>query len=114
MIEKTFKPGDKVFYVPQSEEAKRLAAQVGSQGSFNLPESMRRLLADGKAFRKQAIVDRVIDAETVRLILCDTYDHVWASPMEVEHLDMVSQIADIETSKSIEQQLAEVDSPAPE
>lgn len=118
-MEKDLKPGAKVFWVPQSAEAKKLAQQGAGGIGFqmmgqvaqtnNLPEDVKKMLEAGKGVRRQAVVDRLIDEETVRLILCDTYDHVWAHPSEVEPIDMVTLIADMETSKTIEQQLAEMD-----
>jgi len=118
-MEKDLRPGAKVFWIPKSEAAQQLLQQgagglsIQIQGSVgtrdSLPEDVKKLLAEGKGVRRQGVVDKLIDENTVRLILCDTYDHVWAHPSEVEPIDMVTLIADMENSKSIEQQMAEMD-----
>lgn len=126
------KQGMKVYYTPKTDAAQNLSSMLG--GGFNMgvsigsmasmspvhtpiPQSMKDALDEGRCVRKQATIDRVIvekddesgaESTTVRLILCDTFEHAWATPDEIQPLDMVTMIGDLENTKSLEEQLADM------
>lgn len=127
------KQGTKVYYTPKTEAAQNLSSLLG--GGFNMaagigsmspvhtpiPQSMKDALDEGRCVRKQATIDRVIvetekdeqtgvetTTTTVRLILCDTFEHAWATPDEIQPLDMVTMIGDLENTKTLEEQLADM------
>jgi hypothetical protein len=94
IIKPSWSEGQRVDFVSKKNKKVSLA-----RGGLALPGSVLNPLTKAKqeasGGRKRAVVDRVIDDDTIRLMLCDDCSYVWASPNEIEALDPVSQLGDI-------------------
>lgn len=111
IIKPNYLPGMRVDFVPRAGNAHG----PGGAGGIRLPEhhvvsSHQKAIEEGQGFRKRAIIDRVIDDDTIRLMLDDTLELVWAKYDEVQPLDSVSQLGDLvgPSSRSLKDGLREL------
>lgn len=60
--------------------------------------------------RRKAIVDKIVDAETIRIMLFDDDGTLeWVHPSTLEDLDVVQKIAMLSDSKTLREQLEELE-----
>jgi hypothetical protein len=87
-----FSEGDRVDYVPKgmSQTPGVSATSIGAgyvSGAYDAENK-----SEG---RHRAVIDKIVDQTTVRIILTESMDTVWAHPMEIEQLDVVSKLGDL-------------------
>lgn len=103
-----FNEGDRVDYV-----VKGLSQQPGvmatSLGAGYVSADSDDALEDGA--RKRAVIDKIVDERTVRIILTDSMETVWAHPDEIEALGAIDRMADMvgPESRSFKDGLEELD-----
>lgn len=118
IIKPKWSAGDRIDFVPRPGNQHGLG---GAKGSIALPEhhvlsSMQKAIQEGQGVRKRAVIDRVIDDNTVRLMLDETLELVWASLDEIEPLDSISSLGDLvgPASRSLKDGLREMEKAAEE
>jgi hypothetical protein len=89
-IKPRWQEGDRVDYVPK----KGAGSTMMSFGStFN--QAVQKAKEEKEGHRHRAVIDKVVDENTYRLMLTDTLDTVWASSNEIQALDVVSSLGDL-------------------
>lgn len=99
-----WKPGDRVDFV---SKGKRGSAQ-SQHGSFDLDKGR----PDGEGGTRQAaVVDQVVDETTIRLLLMNSMEYVWAAPSEVQEPEVIDRLADLAgpEGRSLEDALEEME-----
>jgi hypothetical protein len=92
IIRPKWNPGDRVDYVPKGKSPQPTVQGFGG-GGFNLGVQKATEIREGR--RHRAVVDAVVDENTIRLMLTESMDTVWAHPDEVQGLDVVSALGDL-------------------
>lgn len=112
-----FSAGDKVDYLVRgSDDIRNTLTQVNGQGiaaskltlGTGAQNAFQKAKEEAKGARRRAVVDHVVSDEEIRIMLVDTMELVWCSPLDLEPLDAVSVLADTITSKSLQEQLNEL------
>jgi hypothetical protein len=112
-----FEQGDQVDYlIRASADVRQQLNQVnnsGIQGGLQFGSAAANAFQKAKeqaiGLRRRAVVDHIVDADTIRIMCCDNMEILWVSPNDLEALDAVSVLADAVTSKSLKAQLAEIE-----
>ena len=107
IIRPSWNPGDRVDYIPRGKSQNPTVGGFGG-GGFNMGVQKAKEIKEGS--RHRAVVDSVVDETTIRLMLTDTMETVWAHPDEVQGLDVVSALGDLvgPESRSLKEGLAKM------
>jgi len=115
IIGPAWKPGDRVDFCPQPGCS---YGPGGQHASAALPKdhmltAFDKAIQEGQGVRKRAVVDRVITnpdgTTTIRLMLDDSMEFVWAPPHTIEPLDSVSRLGDVVGRRDLKEALDEIE-----
>lgn len=113
-----FGQGDKVDLIVRGSETFRgTLQQVSNQGiaggklslGVGAQNAFQKAKEEAQGSRRRAVIDHIVDENEIRIMLCDTMELMWVSPLDLEPLDAVSVLADTLTSKSLKEQLNELE-----
>ena len=97
-----FKEGERVDYVTKGKSHQPVVKGVGVGTGIDAPEEGSRV---------RAVIDKIIDESTVRVVLTDSMETIWAHPDEIEALGVIDKLADMvgPESRSLKDGLADLD-----
>lgn len=107
LIRPKWTEGDRVDYVPKKGGG-GMSGAISFGSTFNQAVQKAKELKEGH--RHRAVIDKVLEDGTFRLLLTDTIETVWATIDEIQGLDVVSSLGDLvgPASRSLKEGLSEM------